>query len=160
MNNLSSWKCRLAAAAALMACALAAAGEPAKPPAEPAKIEISVTPKIVPAGGSAEATLRLTPIEGVTINRYPKITLTIAAQEGLVGGAESAIGNDAPPPPEQSGGNYFDKVDPLRIEIAVDSSAKPGLHDIEAKLKYFYCVKKSGFCAPKKATVKIPLTVR
>jgi hypothetical protein len=69
-------------------------------------------------------------------------------------------GDDAPPPPEQSGGNYYDRVDPLRIEIPMDKAAKPGKHEIEAKLKYFYCVKKSGFCAPKRTTVKIPVKVR
>jgi hypothetical protein len=160
MSNLSSAKFRIAAAVALLACGLAAAGGAAKPPAEPAKIEISVSPESVPAGGEAEATLQLTPIDGVTINKYPKISLKIAPQEGLVGGAESAIGDDAPPPPEQTGGNYYDKVDPLRIKIPIAESAKPGKHEIEAKLKYFYCVKKSGFCAPKRATVKIPVTIR
>jgi len=160
MNNLSNARLSIAAAFLLIACGLAAAGDAAKPPAEPAKIEISVSPKSVEAGGSAEATLQLMPIAGVTINKYPKITLKIAAQEGLVGSAASAVGDDAPPPPEQSGGNYFDRVDPVRIEIAIDKSAKPGMHEIEAKLKYFYCVKKSGFCAPKRVTVKIPVTVR
>jgi hypothetical protein len=159
MNNLSNATFPWAVAAALIACSVASAGEPAKPPAEPAKIEISVSPQAVAAGGKAEATLQLTPIEGVTINKYPKITLKIAALEGVVGSAESSVGDNAAPPPEQSGGNYFDKVDPLRIEIPMDMSVKPGKHQIEAKLQYYYCVKKSGFCAPKRATIKIPVEV-
>jgi hypothetical protein len=161
MNNLSITKfCFAAAATLLLACTLVGAGEAAKPPAVPAKIEISVSPESVPAGGKAEASLQLTPIQGVAINRYPKISLKIAELEGVVGGAESKVGDDAPPPPEQTGGNYFDKVDPIKIVIAMDKAAKPGEHEIEAKLKYYYCVKKSGFCAPKRATVKIPIEVR
>jgi len=87
MNNLSSMKFRIAASAALLfTFTLAGAGEAAKPPAVPAKIEISVSPGSVPAGGKAEASLQLTPIEGVAINRYPKISLEIAELEGVVGG--------------------------------------------------------------------------
>jgi hypothetical protein len=159
MSNLRQIS-SLVAVAAVAVCSLAVAGEASKPLAEPARIEIKLSPESVPAGGKAEATLLLTPIDGVTINRYPKITLKIAAQEGLAGSAESSVGDDAAPPPEKSGGNYFDKVDPLRIELSISGSAKPGMYQIEGKLKYYYCVKKSGFCAPKKETVKIPLVVR
>ena len=38
--------------------------------------------------------------------------------------------------------------------------AKAGRHEVEAKLVYFYCVKKSGFCAPSRVTLKIPIEIR
>ena len=32
--------------------------------------------------------------------------------------------------------------------------------EIEAKLTYYYCVVESGFCAPKRVPVNIPLKIR
>ena len=54
----------------------------------------------------------------------------------------------------------FDTVDPLEFDLQVESSAPPGEHMLSGNLTYFYCIKASGFCAPKKTTVEIPLLVR
>jgi hypothetical protein len=160
MNNLTGSKIIVVFSATLALCTVAAAGDAAKPPEVPAQIKIAVSPESVAAGENVAIGLQLTPIEGVVINKYPKISLKIAAVEGLVGAAEVSVGNASPPPPEQTGGNYFDKVDPVNITLAVDKAAGPGKHEIDGQLKYYYCVKKSGFCAPKKTTVKIPIEVR
>jgi hypothetical protein len=161
MSNLRTSKRIFAAFVIAAATLVAMAAQPPKPPAEPAKIAISVEPESVSPGGRAEATLTLAPIEGVVINRYPKITLKVAETEGLVHAAEVAVGNDAPPPPDdKSGSNYFDEVDPVRLTLSFDEAVKSGAHEIDGKLKYYYCVKKSGFCAPKRMTVKIPVRIR
>ena len=161
MSNLNTSKLVFASFVIGTAALAAMAAEPPKPPAEPARIAISVEPESIPPGGRAEATLTLAPIAGVVINRYPKITLKVAETAGLVHAAEVAVGNDAPPPPDDSSGsNYFDAVDPVRLTLNFDDAITPGAHDIDGKLKYYYCVKKSGFCAPKTVTVKIPVRVR
>ncbi len=107
-------------------------------------------------------TLTLTAASGIKINRYPKIKFNVPAREGLVSGGESTLGNDSPPPIDAgTGANYFDDtVDPLRLVLDLDAQAPRGRHDLEGQVKYYYCVVKSGFCAPAKASVKIPLTVR
>ncbi len=137
----------------------AGSGE-ARPPAEPAKIRISVTPAEVARGGRAEVTLELTAAVGVKINRYPKVKLSIAPREGLVSGGEATLGNDAPPPPDQTEGNYFHGVEPIRVGLGVDPSAAPGRHELDATVTYFYCVTASGFCAPSRNSVKVPIQVR
>jgi hypothetical protein len=83
----------------------------------------------------------------------------VPEQAGRAAKAEVAIGDDAPPPPDQEGGNYFATVDPLKLELQLDARVDPGNHEFDAKLVYFYCVKKSGFCAPARVAVKIPVTV-
>jgi hypothetical protein len=146
---------------ALAAGAYALAAPPSSgPPKEPAKIEITVSPDAVSPGDSAEVTLRLTPKSGIEINRYPKIKLTVPEQDGLGGEAEVSIGDDAPPPPDHKGGNYFETVDPVKLEIDLAAGAKRGEHEFDGRLVYFYCVKKSGFCAPARVNVKIPVTVQ
>ncbi len=138
------------------------ASDPA-PPKEPATIDISVEPRPVAPGQAARVRLQLQPVEGVKINRYPKIKLEVPAQEGLVASdVRAEIGSDQPPAPEalESGKNYFKTVDPLELELSVASGATSGKHEVDAKLTYFYCVTKSGFCAPARIPIKIPVAVR
>jgi hypothetical protein len=140
--------------------ALALAGGAPKPPAMPAKIEVDVAPEEVAPGGRAQVTVKLEPIAGVRINRYPQITLKVAARDGLVRAGEVTVGNTTPPPPDKMSTNYFETVDPLKLDLDLDESAPPGSHKVAGQLIYYYCVKASGFCAPKKTSVEIPIEVR
>ena len=133
---------------------------PLRPPKIPAHISVTVTPESVDPGGKTQVTLRLDPIEGVKINRYPKIKLQVPGHPGLVQEAEVTVGNSAPPPPGDTASNYFSVMDPLTLELSVEHSAKHGKHEIDGKLTYYYCIPASGFCAPHRVPVKIPVTVR
>jgi hypothetical protein len=146
----------------LLVPALQAVAAPAAPaaPAEPAKVETSVAPVPVAPGGVVAVTVRLVPAAGIKVNRYPKVKLHVPAQDHLVPAAEAAVGNDAAPPAGQTEANYFKSVDPVRLEMKVASDAKPGRHVVPAKLTYYYCVAASGFCAPARTTLEIPVTVR
>jgi len=145
----------------LAVCASAvSAGPPAKPPAVPANIDISVAPEALKPGSEALITLRLEPIEGVKINKYPKIKLEVPASAGLNAEAKVEVGNDAPPENFETGANYFKTVDPVELKLLLDDAAPAGDHKIEGKLTYFYCVAASGFCAPKRVPVQIPVAIR
>jgi hypothetical protein len=140
----------------VLALAVSLAG--VKPPEKPAEIAIGVSPERVAPGGTAEVTLTLEPIDGVKINRYPKIKLRVPAHEVLAGEAEAAIGNDKPPPPGQKT-NYWDEVDPLKLTLTLAEAAPPGSHEVQGKLVYYFCVPASGFCAPKRVPVTIPIVI-
>jgi hypothetical protein len=88
------------------------------------------------------------------------IKLRVPGQDGLVQPAEAAIGSTKPPPPDKLETNYYKNVDPVELRVELDSSAPKGRHEIPAKLTYFYCVAASGFCAPAKVKLGIPVTVR
>ena len=131
------------------------------PPDAPVKISVAVAPQAISAGTDAVLTVKLAPKTGIKLNKYPKIKLQIPAVDGLVNGAEQSLGNPAPPPPDQLDANYFHGgIDPLTITLHLDPKAAKGPHDIRAKLNYFYCVAASGFCAPFKTELTIPVTVR
>jgi hypothetical protein len=129
-------------------------------PANPAKVTISVSPEAVAPGGEARVTVKLTPSSGIKINRYPKIKVSVPAQEGLVAESGAEVGNDSPPPLDDPDSNYFEDVDPVTLELDLDDSIPSGAHEIEGKLTYYYCVTKSGFCAPRRTPVKIAVNVR
>ena len=103
--------------------------------------------------------MQLTPIEGVKINRYPKIKLKVPAHSGLVEAGEAAVGNSAPPPPDKLDQNYFDVVEPLELLLNLDEAAPRGKHEIQGKLSYAYCVIASGYCAPVRVPVNIPVEI-
>ena len=127
----------------------------------PVRVAVAVSPGAVGAGSETSVTVRLDPKPGIKLNKYPKIKIQIPAVPGLVAAAEQSVGNPAAPPADQMETNYFHgSVDPLTIALHVDPQAAKGRHDIQAKLSYFYCVAASGYCAPAKADVTIPVTVR
>ena len=130
----------------------------AKPPAVPANFELEVDPVVVSPGSQATVSLHLSPIDGVKINRYPRVRLQVPEAGVLKEAVEGSVGNDAAPPPGQMETNYFKTVDPVEVTLAIDDDAPGGLHEIPAKLTYFYCVTASGFCAPK--TVPVDITLR
>lgn len=144
---------------ALLVPAICAADAPAEEK-EPAKVEISVSPAAVAPGGTAAVTLRIVPAAGIKVNRYPKIKLVVAAQENVVDASEASVGNSSGPPPGKPEANYFHDVDPVRLDLHVAKAAKPGSHRVAGKLSYFYCVAASGYCAPARVAVEIPVTVR
>lgn len=138
----------------------AGTGSAIKPPADPARIEIQVAPSTAP-GQEQVVTVRLAPAEGVQINRYPKMRLKLDPQKGLTSRAEIAVGSDAPPPPDRIDQNYYDKiVDPIQLPLRLDPAAGKGPFELQGQLTYYYCVKASGFCAPKKVPVTIPISAR
>jgi hypothetical protein len=136
------------------------AAQPARPPKEPAKLEISVAPDALEAGGLATITVRLHPKDGIKINRYPKIKLEVSETPGLVHEAKVEMGDAKPPPPEKMSTNYYKEVDPVELELRLDAEAPSGSHEVDAKLTYYYCVAASGFCAPARVPIKIPVDVR
>lgn len=159
MKHLNSYKSILVCLLlAFFAADGAAAGSP-KPPAVPAHFELEVDPVVVAPGSETTVSLQLSPVDGVKINRYPRVRLKVPQTDGLVAAVEGSVGNDKAPPPGQMEKNYFKKVDPLKLKLSIDDDAPNGTHEIPAKLTYFYCVIASGFCAPKTVPVEITLRV-
>ena len=130
------------------------------PKGDPVKIEIGVTPTPSAAGSDAELTVKLTVNPGYKLNKYPKIKVLVPDVDGVLAGGETSAGNAAAPLPDQMESNYFKSIDPLRVKLAIQRSAKPGRREVEGRLSYFYCVAASGFCAPARVPIKIALDVR
>ena len=55
--------------------------------------------------------------------------------------------------------NYFHAIDPLRLNISIAEGAAAGEQTVKTKLRYFYCVTESGFCAPARVTLEVPIRV-
>jgi len=149
---------RLPIVAALIGAAfapqVAGAGKP-KPP----RLEIAVTQSPEPArpGDAAEVTLAVSTPEGIVLNRYPGITLRIGEAHGVEAPhGEVFVGSKKPIRDEHA--FYFKTPVPIRFTL-VPAAGAPPLVKVPAKLSFFYCVKKSGYCAPGHQEIEIPLRV-
>jgi hypothetical protein len=131
-----------------------------KPPGDPAKLVVTVTPSPAPAGSAVEVVVRVEPNPGIKVNRYPKMRLQVPASAGLVLAAEAAVGASEMPPLERAEANYYKTVDPVAVKMSLDPKAPRGAHEVPAKFTYFYCVAASGYCAPERVSITIPLAVR
>lgn len=140
----------------------APASEAAGPPKEPAEIRVDGPSEPLEAGASARFLVRLEPKPGIKINRYPRLKLEVPAELGIHEGGKSEVGRDRPPTPDELEDNYFarEEIPALEIAIPIEAGAAPGTYELEAKLVYFYCVTKSGFCAPSRTTVPLHVDVR
>ena len=127
---------------------------------EPARIDVRVGADSVAPGETARVTVTVVPSSGIKINKYPKIKVTVDEVEGLVGRAEATVGNPKPPPVKDPESNYFKKPEGMKLDLTFSSDASSGPQEIEARIKYFYCVTESGYCAPARAELTIPVNVR
>src|SRR5436190_8394611 len=132
----------------LAAClaAASAAGVAAIPDVD-LKIAVALAPGAVKAGSRSEAMVTLTPPSGIHINQYPPIRLTLESAPPVIFEPDSyKLGLDAMPDnPEK---NPFKSIDPIKVKFHVAPHAADSKVAVKGKLKFFYCVAASGYCAP------------
>ena len=122
------------------------------------KIDVAVPSSPVAPGASSEAVLKLTAPQGVHLNRYPGIKLTLDPNPELVFPDKTVkVGLDAmPDDPDQ---NAWDMIDPIHVRFQVGEKAQAGKIPVKAQIKFYYCVAKSGYCAPGKKDVAFNVPV-
>ena len=140
----------LAAWAALAYWAALGSGHAHASPTTPdidLKISVAVPNQPVPAGSEGEAFVTLTPPSGIHLNHYPPIRLALDPSPSLVfPQSEIKVGLDKMP--DDLDKNPFEVVDPIRVRFRVGENASGGKVQVQGKLRFTYCVAKSGYCAP------------
>lgn len=140
------------AAAALVAALAPQAALALKPgPAPEVKLAVVQAPDPLQAGQTGVLRVTVQPPEGISLNRYPGITLAVDKSGSVaLEKAEAFVGTKTPidDPAEFA----FEKIDPLELKV---TPARAGSTELEGTLVFTYCVKASGFCAPAKQRVRI-----
>jgi hypothetical protein len=156
MKTLGAPALILAALTALTAAA--ALAKPSVPDIE-LIVKVQVPDHPVAVGKEGEALVTLTPPSGVHINQYPPMRLTLDPSPPLVF-PQSEIKMGLDKMPEDISKNPFEKIEPMVVKFRVSDHAGDASVPVTAKLKYFYCVAKSGYCAPgvKNITFTVPIT--
>ena len=110
----------------------------------PLQVNYTVKPA---AGGNVALTFRFVQKAGYTINLSPEPKLDIVKGEASVLPAKLVPANKA----SEGSSPYYGEIAPLTVTVA----RRPGL---QARMTYFFCSKKDGFCARKteKVDLKFP----
>ena len=148
---------RTKAAIAAVCLAASLTGGAAAIPDVDLKIQVALAPEPVKAGSKSEAVVTLTPPSGIHVNQYPPIRLTLDSAPPVIFEPDSyKLGLDAmPDPPEK---NPFKTIDPIKVRFRVAPHASDSKVAVKGKLKFFYCVAASGYCAP--GTKDVAFTVQ
>ena len=144
---------------ALLAVLAPHAAVAAKERRPPPKLQVKTDqqPSAAVPGSPASLAVSLIPPDGVVLNRYPGIKIVFEASPGLRPDVPELFAGSRQPieDPEQF---YYDTKKPLRLDfVAVDGAATR--RTLRGTLSYFYCVKASGFCAPGRQKIELPVKV-
>lgn len=122
-------------------------------PAPEMKLKITQDPDPLKAGTGGVVRVLIEPPEGITLNRYPGIKLVIEKPGGVsLGSSEAFVGTTTPI--ENPDEFAFKKIEPLELKL---TPTRAGTAELEGTLTFTYCVKASGFCAPAKQKIKVPV---
>lgn len=125
------------------------------------KVKVDLPKSAVPTGGEGEAIVTLTAPAGVHLNRYPPIRLTVEPNPPVTFAETSLkVGLDAMP--KDMDQNAFEPVDPIHVRFKVGRHGQDSSIPIKGKLRYTYCVARSGYCAPgtKDISFSIPVSAQ
>lgn len=163
MRRLTPLLAILIAACAPQGTEIAANEKQKKPPKM--QLEVTQAPQPLGAEQSGEVRVQVVPPDGYALNRYPGITLSIEDAAGLKLDAEEAFVGETKPlsDPDEF---QFEKIDPLRLQVkapqsvAADASSSGAERKMTGTLKFFYCRKADGYCAPGQQKVSVPVRLR
>lgn len=74
-------------------------------------------------------------------NKTPPLTVEVAAAEGVQWDKTKQLPKDGKPVP---GSQYYGQIEPVEFTYSLSS---PRPVEVQAKVTYFYCAKKDGYCA-------------
>jgi hypothetical protein len=123
------------------------------------RLEVNQSPEALAAGERGELKVQVVVPEGIALNRYPGITLSIEDAAGLELGSESAFVGVKKPidDPDEF---QFETIDPLRFDVSAPAGVGGGERKMSGTLQFFYCRKKDGFCARATQKVSVPVQTR
>ena len=123
---------------------------------------VLVSAEFVPAakpGADAHVALILTPRDGdIQVNEEPGPRLKLAADEPVLVDKQKVPARAPVYDPENP--KYLDPVLPVHLPVAVKPTAPKGRHLVQAKLTYFYCSKREGWCRKGTEDLEFAVQVR
>jgi hypothetical protein len=141
-------------------CASVLAVAAASPPRHFDVAAAFVAPK-VPGGVGAVSVLFSPTDPDVHVNQEPAPRLKLEAGQVVLVDRQaptSAPAREADFDPEKA--RYLDLAKPVRFPVAISPKAPKGEQELAAKVVYFYCSKREGWCrrgtAPVEFTVEVP----
>jgi hypothetical protein len=110
------------------------------------KIEASVNPKNLSRGQEGKVILKLTLVEGLTINAQPSFTVEDSDMEMEI--------------LEEMGEEHLSLKDPIEIPFTVSPDAAGRRQRLEGKINYFVCSKEEGWCLKASSKFSVSFSIQ
>jgi len=125
------------------------------------KIEASVNPKSLSKGQAGKVILKLTLVEGLTINPQPSFTIEFGPNEVIVFAKKTFTDTDlAMEILEDMGEEHLSLKDPIEIPFTVSPDAAGGKQRLEGKINYFVCSKEEGWCLKSNSKFSVSFSIQ
>jgi len=95
----------------------------------------------------------------VAVNEKPGPRLALDPAQTLLVDKQAPQGKVPPAPPDPKDGKYLDLSLPVVFPVALANEATTGEHAVKAKVTYFYCSKRDGWCRKGTTELEIPVKV-
>jgi hypothetical protein len=95
----------------------------------------------------------------VVVNETPGPRLALDPTQTVLVDKQAPAPKGAAAAPDPQDGNYLDLSLPVVFPVAVAPGAAAGDRDVKAKLTYFYCSKREGWCRKGTTEVEFPVKV-
>lgn len=134
-------------------------GSPTADAGEHVTLSAEFVPPAKP-GANAHVAVTLSPRDAdVRVNEEPAPRLKLAADEAVLLDKQPAPARSTPAYDPQKA-RYLDPALPVHFPVAVKPTAPRGKHAVAARVTYFYCSKREGWCRKGTDEVEFPLEVR
>ena len=123
---------------------------------------VALSAEFVPpakAGASAHVAVTLSPRDAdVRVNEEPAPRLKLEAAEPVLVDKQAPATRSSSFDPQNA--RYLDPALPVHFPVAVKPTAPRGKHTVKARVTYFYCSKREGWCRKGTDDVEFPVDVR
>lgn len=125
------------------------------------KIKASVNPENLSRGQDGKVILKLTLVEGLSINPQPSFTVEFNPTEVVVFAKKKFTDADLHMKIlEEMGEEHLSLKDPVEIPFTVSPDAAEGRKSLEGKIDYFVCSKEEGWCLKTSSKFSVSFSVK
>ncbi len=125
------------------------------------KIKASVNPESLSRGQEGKVILKLTLVEGLSINPQPSFTVEFSPSEVIVFAKKKFTDADLEMKIlEEMGEEHLSLKDPIEIPFTVRPEAEGGKQRLEGKIDYFVCSKEEGWCLKTSSKFSVSFSIK
>ncbi len=123
------------------------------------RVKLHFNPREVKPGDSGFIKVEIKPAKGIKLTKYPQTSVTLSGDEEIIF-EKNVLKLGQNKLPEDIKRNFLEEIDLLEFKFKVDENVEKSMLNVKANISYFYCVSRSGFCAPGTKNIELQIPVK
>lgn len=123
------------------------------------RVKLHSKPREVKPGDSGFIKVEIEPAKGIKLTKYPQTSVTLSGDEEIIF-EKNVLKLGQNTLPEDIKRNFLEEIDLLEFRFKVDENVEKSTLNVKANISYFYCVSRSGFCAPGTKNIELQIPVK